>query len=97
MSFYRVFRVPCSDLIFAVDSVSAIVAQVNDLFLARLGKRLSLTALRSRYSSAVFAMLGLRATFFIIAFASATWHVQPVQDVLVHMFELLKYGVSAVP
>ncbi|CAL1146554.1 unnamed protein product [Cladocopium goreaui] len=29
-------------------------------------------------------MLGLRATFFIIV------------DVLVHMFELLKYGVSAV-
>jgi len=58
-----------SDLIFAVDSVSAIVAQVNDLFLA--------------YTSAVFAMLGLRATFFII-------------DVLVHMFELLKYGVAAV-
>mmetsp|Transcript_106256 Transcript_106256/g.298865 ORF Transcript_106256/g.298865 Transcript_106256/m.298865 type:complete len:458 (+) Transcript_106256:144-1517(+) len=58
-----------SDVIFAVDSVSAIVAQVNDLFLA--------------YTSAVFAMLGLRATFFII-------------DVLVNMFSLLKYGVSAV-
>jgi predicted tellurium resistance membrane protein TerC len=49
--------------------VSAIVAQVNDLFLA--------------YTSAVFAMLGLRATFFII-------------DVLVKLFSLLKYGVAAV-
>merc|ERR1719414_2338500 len=58
-----------SDLLFAVDSVSAIVAQVNDLFLA--------------YTSAVFAMLGLRATFFII-------------DVLVKLFSLLKYGVAAV-
>merc|ERR1719456_949740 len=58
-----------SDLLFAVDSVSAIVAQVNDLFLA--------------YTSAVFAMLGLRATFFII-------------DVLVQLFALLKYGVAIV-
>jgi len=58
-----------SDLLFAVDSVSAIVAQVNDLFLA--------------YTSAVFAMLGLRATFFII-------------DVLAKVFSLLKYGVAAV-
>lgn len=58
-----------SDVIFAVDSVSAIVAQVDNLFLA--------------YSSAVFAMLGLRATFFII-------------NELVKLFSLLKYGVSAV-
>jgi tellurite resistance protein TerC len=58
-----------SDLLFAVDSVSAIVAQVNDLFLA--------------YTSAIFAMLGLRATFFII-------------DVLARLFSLLKYGVAAV-
>jgi len=69
MLFLVVCCLEISDLIFAVDSVSAIVAQVPDLFLA--------------YTSAVFAMLGLRATFFII-------------DVLVHMFELLKYGVSAV-
>jgi len=58
-----------SDILFAVDSVSAIVAQVNDLFLA--------------YTSAVFAMLGLRATFFII-------------DVLVKLFSMLKYGVGIV-
>merc|ERR1719162_2110569 len=64
-----VFCLEVSDILFAVDSVSAIVAQVNDLFLA--------------YTSAVFAMLGLRATFFII-------------DVLVQLFSLLKYGVGAI-
>eukprot|EP00933_Yihiella_yeosuensis_P040781 TRINITY_DN3516_c0_g2_i1.p1 TRINITY_DN3516_c0_g2~~TRINITY_DN3516_c0_g2_i1.p1 ORF type:complete len:330 (-),score=65.11 TRINITY_DN3516_c0_g2_i1:81-1070(-) len=69
MLFLVVVSLEISDLIFAVDSVSAIVAQVNDLFLA--------------YSSAIFAMLGLRATFFII-------------DVLVEMFTMLKYGVAAV-
>jgi len=41
-----------TDLIFAVDSVSAIVAQIPDLFLA--------------YTACVFAMLGLRALFFAI-------------------------------
>jgi len=69
MLFLVVCCLEFSDLLFAVDSVSAIVAQVNDLFLA--------------YTSAVFAMLGLRATFFII-------------DVLVKVFSLLKYGVAAV-
>jgi tellurite resistance protein TerC len=69
MLFLVVCCLEISDLLFAVDSVSAIVAQVPDLFLA--------------YTSAVFAMLGLRATFFII-------------DVLVQIFTLLKYGVGAV-
>lgn len=69
MLFLVVCCLEISDLLFAVDSVSAIVAQVNDLFLA--------------YTSAVFAMLGLRATFFII-------------DVLVQLFSLLKYGVGAI-
>lgn len=69
MLFLVVCCLEISDILFAVDSVSAIVAQVNDLFLA--------------YTSAVFAMLGLRATFFII-------------DVLAHMFSLLKYGVAGV-
>merc|ERR1719310_569071 len=41
-----------TDVIFAVDSVSAIVAQIPDLFLA--------------YTACVFAMLGLRAMFFAI-------------------------------
>jgi tellurite resistance protein TerC len=69
MLFLVVCCLEISDLLFAVDSVSAIVAQVPDLFLA--------------YTSAVFAMLGLRATFFII-------------DVLAQLFSLLKYGVGAV-
>jgi tellurite resistance protein TerC len=58
-----------SDILFAVDSVSAIVAQVPDLYLA--------------YTAAVFAMLGLRAMFFIV-------------DELVHLFQFLKYGVAAI-
>jgi len=69
MLFLVVCCLEISDILFAVDSVSAIVAAVNDLFLA--------------YTSAVFAMLGLRATFFII-------------DVLVDLFALLKYGVAIV-
>jgi len=69
MLFLVVCCLEISDILFAVDSVSAIVAQVPDLFLA--------------YTCAVFAMLGLRATFFII-------------DVLVHLFSLLKYGVAIV-
>merc|ERR1719359_1412954 len=69
MLFLVCFALNFCDLLFAVDSVSAIVAQVNDLFLA--------------YTSAVFAMLGMRATFFII-------------DVLVQLFALLKYGVATI-
>eukprot|EP00747_Dinoflagellata_sp_TGD_P134380 gnl/TRDRNA2_/TRDRNA2_175313_c0_seq5.p1 gnl/TRDRNA2_/TRDRNA2_175313_c0~~gnl/TRDRNA2_/TRDRNA2_175313_c0_seq5.p1 ORF type:complete len:440 (+),score=98.66 gnl/TRDRNA2_/TRDRNA2_175313_c0_seq5:92-1411(+) len=69
MLFLVVVCLEISDILFAVDSVSAIVAAVNDLFLA--------------YTSTVFAMLGLRATFFII-------------DVLVSLFSLLKYGVATV-
>merc|ERR1719263_2725666 len=69
MLFLVVLCLEISDVLFAVDSVSAIVSAVNDLFLA--------------YTSTVFAMLGLRATFFII-------------DVLVKLFSLLKYGVGIV-
>merc|ERR1719301_483322 len=69
MLFLVVCCLEISDLLFAVDSVSAIVSAVNDLFLA--------------YTSTVFAMLGLRATFFVI-------------DVLVKLFSLLKYGVAMV-
>mmetsp|Transcript_38314 Transcript_38314/g.97211 ORF Transcript_38314/g.97211 Transcript_38314/m.97211 type:complete len:430 (+) Transcript_38314:60-1349(+) len=69
MLFLVLLCLEVSDLLFAVDSVSAVVAQVNDLFLA--------------YTSAVFAMLGLRAMFFII-------------DELAKVFSLLKYGVAAV-
>jgi tellurite resistance protein TerC len=67
MLFLVCFCLNLCDLLFAVDSVSAIVAAVNDLFLA--------------YTSAVFAMLGMRAIFFLI-------------DIMVELFTLLKYGVS---
>lgn len=56
-----------TDVIFAVDSVSAIVAQIPDLYLA--------------YTACVFAMLGLRALFFVV-------------DELINMFSLLSYGVA---
>eukprot|EP00929_Paragymnodinium_shiwhaense_P101663 TRINITY_DN6480_c0_g1_i1.p1 TRINITY_DN6480_c0_g1~~TRINITY_DN6480_c0_g1_i1.p1 ORF type:complete len:486 (-),score=123.24 TRINITY_DN6480_c0_g1_i1:66-1523(-) len=58
-----------TDVVFAVDSVSAIVAQVPDLFLA--------------YTACVFAMLGLRAMFFMV-------------NNLISMFKLLKYGVAVI-
>jgi len=58
-----------TDVVFAVDSVSAIVAQIPDLFLA--------------YTACVFAMLGLRATFFVV-------------DELVKLFSLLSYAVAAI-
>jgi tellurite resistance protein TerC len=58
-----------TDVVFAVDSVSAIVAQIPDLFLA--------------YTACVFAMLGLRAMFFVV-------------DELVSMFTLLSYAVAAI-
>lgn len=58
-----------TDVLFAVDSVSAIVAQIPDLFLA--------------YTACVFAMLGLRATFFVV-------------DELVKLFSLLGYAVACI-
>merc|ERR1740130_182051 len=69
MLFVVVLCLEVTDVIFAVDSVSAIVAQVPDLFLA--------------YTACVFAMLGLRATYFVI-------------DDLIVMFSLLKYGVALI-
>lgn len=58
-----------TDVAFAVDSVSAIIAEIPDLYLA--------------YTACVFAMLGLRATFFAL-------------DELVKLFTLLPYAVSAI-
>lgn len=65
--FLVVLCLEAADVVFAVDSVSAIVGQIPDLFLA--------------YSSSVFAMLGLRATFFVV-------------DELVKLFTLLPYGAA---
>ena len=63
MLFLVVICLELSNILPAVDSVSAVVGAVNDLFLA--------------YTSTVVAMLGLRATFFIV-------------DDLVKLFSLLK-------
>lgn len=67
MLFVVVLCLEITDVVFAVDSVSAIVAQIPDLFLA--------------YTACIFAMLGLRATFFLV-------------DDLIRMFSLLKYGIA---
>jgi tellurite resistance protein TerC len=50
-----------TDLIFAVDSISAIVAQVDNLFLA--------------YSAILFAMLGLRSGYFIVEIMAQTFRL----------------------
>merc|ERR1719301_180882 len=55
-----------TDILFALDSVSAKVGQIPDQFVA--------------YSSSVFAMLGLRALFFIM-------------EDLVNKLRFLKYGL----
>jgi tellurite resistance protein TerC len=61
--------VEVADIFFAIDSISAIVAQVDNLYLA--------------YSAVVYAMLGLRSSYFMI-------------DVLAEKFKLFKYGIAAV-
>lgn len=61
--------VETTDLIFAVDSIPAIFAVTNDSFIV--------------YSSNVFAILGLRALYFLLA------------DVI-HRFHYLKVGLSVV-
>ncbi len=61
--------VETTDLIFAVDSIPAIFAVTRDPFLV--------------YSSNVFAILGLRALYFLLAG-------------VVHRFHFLKLGLSAV-
>merc|ERR1719281_45034 len=50
-----------TDLIFAIDSISAIVAQVDDLFLA--------------YSAILFAMLGLRSGYFVVELMARTFRL----------------------
>src|SRR5690606_12992985 len=61
--------VETTDLIFAVDSIPAVFAVTDDPFIV--------------YSSNVFAILGLRALYFLLA------------DVI-HRFHYLKFGLSVV-
>merc|ERR1719487_240342 len=56
-----VIAMELTDLVFAVDSISAIVAQVDDLFLA--------------YSAILFAMLGLRSGYFIVELLAQTFRL----------------------
>lgn len=58
-----------SDVIFSIDTIVAVSVQVGDLFLA--------------FTCVAFALLTLRATFFIV-------------EVLVQMFSLMKYGIGAI-
>jgi len=58
-----------TDIVFAVDSVPAVFAVTKEPLIA--------------YTSNVFAILGLRAMYFMLAGA-------------VNMFHLLKYGLSVV-
>jgi tellurite resistance protein TerC len=58
-----------TDLVFAVDSVPAVLAVSNDLFIV--------------YTSNIFAILGLRALYFVLAG-------------ILNKFHLLKYGLSLV-
>jgi len=58
-----------SDIVFAVDSVPAVIAITDDLFIA--------------FSSNVFAILGLRALYFLLAG-------------VVDLFAYLNYGLAAV-
>ena len=61
--------VETTDLIFAVDSIPAIFAVTQDPFIV--------------YSSNVFAILGLRALYFLLA-------------EVIHRFHYLKLGLSVV-
>jgi tellurite resistance protein TerC len=58
-----------SDLVFAIDSIPAIFSVTRDPFLV--------------YSSNIFAVIGLRALFFVL------------QD-MIDKFDYLKYGVALV-
>lgn len=61
--------VESTDLMFAIDSIPAVLAITHDLFTA--------------YTSNIFAILGLRALFFVLAG-------------IMEMFRFLKYGLSLV-
>lgn len=67
--FLALLVIESSDVIFAVDSVPAIIAITDDRFLA--------------FSSNVFAILGLRALYFLLAG-------------VINMFKYLHYGLAGV-
>jgi tellurite resistance protein TerC len=75
-----VLVVEWSDLIFAIDSIPAIFAVTNDPFIV--------------YSSNVFAILGLRALFFVLAGALDRFHYLKVGVALILVFIGLKMLLS---
>jgi len=67
--FLTLMVIESTDVVFAVDSVPLVIAITNDLFLA--------------FSSNVFAILGLRALYFLLAGS-------------VELFRYLHYGLAAI-
>lgn len=67
--FLALISIEISDLIFAVDSVPAILSISNDPFIV--------------YTSNIFAILGLRALYFVL-------------EGTLHYFHLLKYGIALI-
>jgi tellurite resistance protein TerC len=80
------FVVEVTDLVFAVDSIPAIFAVTNDPFIV--------------YTSNVFAILGLRALYFLLAGAIGKFHYLRVGLGLVLCFvgvKILVAGVYKIP
>lgn len=67
--FLALISIEISDLVFAVDSVPAILSISNDPFIV--------------YTSNIFAILGLRALYFVL-------------EGTLHYFHLLKYGLALI-
>ncbi len=67
--FLALVMIEVTDLVFAVDSIPAIFAVTNDLFIV--------------YTSNIFAILGLRSLYFLLAN-------------ILHKFHYLKFGLSLV-
>jgi tellurite resistance protein TerC len=75
-----IIMVEWSDLVFAIDSIPAIFAVTNDPFLV--------------YSSNVFAILGLRALYFVLAGAMDRFHYLKVGISAILIFIGIKMAVS---
>ena len=76
-----VLVVEWSDLVFAIDSIPAIFAVTRDPFIV--------------YSSNVFAILGLRALFFLLAGVMDRFHYLKPAVAAILVFVGLKMGLSA--
>jgi tellurite resistance protein TerC len=79
--FLVVLVVEWSDLVFAIDSIPAIFAITKDPFIV--------------YSSNVFAILGLRALFFVLAGAMDRYHYLKPAVASILIFVGLKMAGSA--